>query len=158
MSLTWKKLSDDLNTLESSISVKTTEKNEIEKSVSQYKIQKDELSLLPDIKSVETLLSDITVLKTKAKQWEENEMRVNYSDRQRHREVVEEYSSLPDINRSEYYLKEAGNLEIKMNKMRVELEQCLQGLKQRETIVLPNLPDKLLEDVQLLTRWKKYKR
>lgn len=150
------KLSDNLNTLESSIAVKTTEKNEIEKGVSQYKIQKDELSLLPDIKIVETLLSGITVLKTKSEEWEK-EMRANSSERWHYREVVEEYASLPDINRAECYLKEAEDFNAKMKEMRAELEQCLRGLKQREAIVLPNFPDKLFTDVQLLTRWKNIK-
>lgn len=150
-------VSKKMTEIENKVEILCNEGKSLEESVSDWEKENIVLNRLPDVDKVLVLLKEAEESCRKS-ETTESEISFLKSLLQAHEEQVKAVASLPSVERVMGALQEAEEVDKKREQIKNKLVSISSDVNERLAIFVPQVPDNLFEDINLLERWQNIKR
>lgn len=150
-------VSKNLTEIEGKLVKLNSESSALEDSVDNWEKEHIVLNSLPNVDKVLVLLKEAEASYRKAEATA-SEISALKSLLQAHEEQAKAVASLPSVERVMGALQAAEEVDKKREQIKSKLVSVSSDINKRLAIFVPQVPDKLFEDVALLERWQNIKR
>lgn len=150
-------VSKKMTEIENKVASLNNEGSALEDSVADWEKEHIVLNSLPDVDKVLVLLKEAEASWRKS-ETTASEISALKSLLQAHEEQVKAVESLPSVERVMGALQAAEEVDKKREQLFNNLVSVSSDINKRLSIFVPQVPDKLFEDIALLERWQNIKR